>query len=42
MKLNKNDKFFWKKINRWQKNGWELGVHGLNHKIIVKCRFARN
>tara|TARA_Y100000768_G_scaffold387217_1_gene377760 strand:+ start:8370 stop:9101 length:732 start_codon:yes stop_codon:yes gene_type:complete len=36
MKLNKNDRFFWKKINRWQKNGWELGVHGLNHKINTR------
>ena len=30
------DPLFWKKVNRWKENGWELALHGCNHKYITE------
>lgn len=26
------DKYFWEKVQNWQKKGWEIALHGVHHK----------
>ena len=30
---NKYNKNFWKKVNQWKKNKWDIGIHGYSHSI---------
>lgn len=30
------DPLFWDKANRWKRKGWELALHGCNHKYITE------
>lgn len=30
------DPLFWDKVNRWKEKGWELALHGCNHKYITE------
>lgn len=30
------DPLFWEKANRWKEKGWELALHGSNHKYITE------
>ena len=33
--LKKN---FWEKVNQWQSYGWEIAIHGYNHKYISNTK----
>lgn len=30
------DPLFWNKVNHWKEKGWELALHGCNHKYVTE------
>lgn len=30
------DPLFWNKVNHWKEKGWELALHGYNHKYVTE------
>ena len=32
LKIDREDKYFWKSVRKWQKKDWEIALHGYRHE----------